>query len=95
MPTNQTTGLFIQTNPIIDSGYLNSIEQFDPDLLKQLFLAITKAIADSNDILNQKDSGLYVLQEFLTGQQFFPNPALSSLTAQTPVLRQPFRKAIK
>ena len=44
--------------------------------------------------MNLKDSGYYDTLEFVNSQLFFPNPALSSQTAQTPVYRQVYRKVI-
>lgn len=85
-------GLFLRNAPILDAGYINDIQQFDPDKLKELFIALTEAFLESNSAVNQKDTGMYQLLEFITGQQFFPNPALSSTTTQPPVLRQTIRK---
>jgi hypothetical protein len=45
-------------------------------------------------IVNSKDSGYYPLSEFMSGQSWFKNPLLSSQTAQSPALRQGFRKVI-
>ena len=42
-------------------------------------------------VLNTKDTGLYPLQEFVNGQQWFPNPAYNSTTPTTPTQRQDFR----
>lgn len=44
--------------------------------------------------VNAKDTGIYELTEFINGQVFFSNPALTSLTPQTPTQRQVFRKVI-
>jgi hypothetical protein len=91
MANNQ--GMFLQETPVIDTGYVNTLEQFKPDDLKQLFIAISKAIDKLNKTVNQKTSGLYPRAEFVTGNQFFPDPTLSSLTAQTPTYRQTTFKA--
>ncbi len=42
-------------------------------------------------VLNTKDTGLYPLQEFINGQQWFPNRAYDSTTTTTPTQRQDFR----
>lgn len=44
--------------------------------------------------LNAKDAGYYSLTEFVNGQLWFPDPALSSRTPQKPTLRPVFRKVI-
>ena len=85
-------GMFLQENSVIDTGYVNTLEQFKPDDLKQLFIAISEAIDKLNKTVNQKDSALYPLLEFVTGQQFFPDPTLSSTTARPPVARQTTRR---
>lgn len=41
-------------------------------------------------VLNTKHSGLYPLQEFVNGKQFFPNRAYDSSTTTTPTQRQVF-----
>lgn len=43
-------------------------------------------------VLNTKDSGFYVLEEFVNGQVWFPDPALNSSTPKAPTLRQVIRK---
>jgi hypothetical protein len=86
------TGLFLPTTEIIDTGYIYDIDNFSADQLKQILIRIVQAFNDSNTTMNLKDSAIYSLQEFVNGQIFFPNPALSSTTAQTPQFRQVFRK---
>jgi len=44
--------------------------------------------------LNTKDSGYYALTEFINGQVWFPDPALTSSTLQKPTLRQVFRRVV-
>ncbi len=44
--------------------------------------------------LNTKDSGYYALTEFINGQVWFPDPALTSSTSLAPTLRQVYRKVI-
>lgn len=45
-------------------------------------------------VLNTKDTGYYPLTEFINGQLWFPDPALSSSTATAPTYRQVYRKVI-
>lgn len=85
-------GLFLPTTTVIDTGYINDIDQFTPDILKQILIRLVQAINDSNSTVNLKDSALYPLTEFVTGQLYFPDPTLSSTTSQLPSQRQTFRK---
>ncbi len=85
-PDSVNPGLFLSTTPMFDVGDLNQ------DNLKQLVIKLTQFTNDIAIILNQKDSALYTLQQFVNGQTFFPNPALSSNTPQTPTPRQVFRQ---
>jgi len=85
-PDSVNPGLFLSTTPMFDVGELNQ------DNLKQLVIKLTQFTNDIAIILNQKDSALYTLQQFVNGQTFFPNPALSSDTPQTPTPRQVFRQ---
>lgn len=55
---------------------------------------INKTINLMSLVLNTKDSGYYALTEFVNGQVWFPDPTLSSSTAQTPTLRQVFRLVV-
>lgn len=85
-------------------AYVSTTEIFDPSLIQQMdvqsdefkeFLNIlTRTINDMNLLLNIKDTGYYVLQEFVNSQVYFADPTLSSTTAQAPTLRNVFRKVI-
>ncbi|MGJ0429580.1 hypothetical protein [Methylobacter sp.] len=86
-PDSVNPGLFLSTTPMYDVGDLN-----DQENLKQLVVKLTQFSNDIAIILNQKDSALYSLEQFVNGQTFFPNPALSSSTEQTPTPRQVFRQ---
>lgn len=85
-------GLFLPTTTVIDIGYIQDIDQFTPDILKQILIRVVQALNDSNSTVNLKDSALYPLTEFVTGQTYFPDPTLSSTTGQNPEQRQTFRK---
>lgn len=76
-------GLFIPTTNI-----------WDTEDLKELQIRLYQNLNLMATAVNLKDSGYYSLQEFVNGQSYFPNPALSSATPTTPVYRQVFRKVI-
>jgi hypothetical protein len=88
-PQNVGPGLFLPTTPMFDVGDLK-----DMDNLKELVIRLTQSVNNITLSLNLKDSGYYVLEEFVNGQVYFPNPALSATTQQQPTMRQVFRKVI-
>lgn len=86
---NPRTGLFLGTTPLFDVGALE-----DPTQSRELIIRLTQKINDIIIALNLKDTGYYVEQTFVNGQQFFPNPALTTTSPQTALYRQVFRKVI-
>jgi hypothetical protein len=94
-PKNQNVGLYLAENVTLDTGYLNNASQYSPELLKQLIITLEYFLSNVNKTVNQKDSALYILTEFVTGQQFFPDPALSSSTSPRATPRPSFRKVIQ
>lgn len=83
------TGLFLPTTPLFDVGDLNN-----PQQAKELIIRLTQKLNDVILALNLKTSGYFVEDQFVTGDVFFSNPALSATTPQTPIFRQVFRKVI-
>jgi hypothetical protein len=73
IPQSQNdTGLYIPTTTVIDS--INSSESIDPSL-KQILVVLYQTINNIALALNQKESGIYDLTEFVNGQGWFdPNP---------------------
>ena len=86
-------GLFVPTTRSFDSQTINSTEVTSPEF-KKLIIELYQSINDISTVLNLKDTGYYTIQEFVNGQIFFPNPALSSTTSTAPEYRQVFRKVI-
>ncbi len=93
MPTNVLEGQFVPIGQIIDSQEINDNPKIEADL-KQILIRIVQALENHAQSINLKDTGLYSLQEFVNGQVYFPNPALSSATAQLPTQRQVFRVTV-
>jgi hypothetical protein len=56
--------------------------------------ALRQSVNNMAIIVNSKDSGYYPLSEFMSGQSWFKDPALSSQSSKAPSLRQGFRKVI-
>jgi hypothetical protein len=92
-PSNVGPGLFLPTTQLIDTQAISQNETID-DNFKQVMIRIVQAFNDYAYAINLKDTGMYNLTEFVTGQVYFPNPALTSTTAQAPVFRQVFRSVV-
>ncbi len=86
-PDSVNPGMFIPTTPMFDVGDLQ-----DQENLKQLLVQLTQFVNNIVIVTNLKDSALYYQEQFVNGQTFFPNPALTSSTPQTPTPRQVFRQ---
>lgn len=78
-------GLFLPTTPMFDVGDLKDI-----DNLKELVIRLTQSVNNISVAVNLKDTGYYVLEEYVNGQVFFQNPAATSTLPS----RQVFRKVI-
>lgn len=86
----------IQLGAFVPSTQLWQIgeEDLKGDALKELIVRLYQQINLIAVVLNVKDTGLYPLEEFINGQQFFPNPAYDSTTGTNPAQRQVYRKVI-
>lgn len=86
------TGYFV---PTTFSWEIEAAQDLNIDpQLKELIVKLYQHINILSLALNAKDTGYYATEEFVNGQQFFPNPTLSSSTSRSPVQRQVFRKVI-
>lgn len=92
-PNQLDLGAYVSTTEIFDPGRLNSLD-VNSNEFKDFLNILTRVINDINLLVNLKDTGYYNLTEFVNGQNFFPNPALSSLTPANPIYRNVFRKTI-
>jgi len=86
---NPRTGLFLATTPVFDVGDLQ-----DPAQARELIIRLTQKLNDVIIAVNLKDTGYYVLDQFVNGQSYFQNPLLSATTQQQPTYRQVFRKVV-
>lgn len=84
---NQIPSMFIPTTPMFDVGDLE-----DKEKLKQLVIQLTQYTNNIATVLNMKDSGTYVQEQFINGQQYFPNPALNIFSSQDATPRQVVRQ---
>lgn len=70
-------GFFIPTTSIFEIQNIASVDIFSPDF-KDLIVQLYQNINNIANAVNAKDTGLYNLQEFVTGSTYFnpnsPNP---------------------
>jgi hypothetical protein len=82
MPNDTTIyGSFLPTTGVWDNS-------------QQSMVAVRQNINSIIIALNAKDAGYHVLTEFVDGALWYTDPLLSSTTAQSPELRQEFRKVV-
>ena len=84
---DQPFGSFVPTTQAWELDNAN----LGPEDIRGLLVRLYQQINLIALVLNTKDTGLYSLQEFINGQQFFPNPAYDSSTPTTATQRQVFR----
>lgn len=90
-PTNE--GSFVQTTNVWDVSQIAEVDVTSPEF-KELLVRLYQNINLIAINLNSRDAGYYTTNEFVNGQLWFPNPALSSQTGTYPANRQVLRKVI-
>lgn len=86
-------GLFIPTSQVWDVDEINRVDVTSREF-KELLVRLYQNLNRMAMAVNLKDSAIYDTSEFINGQTFFPNPALTSSSGTVPVLRQVFRKVV-
>ena len=86
-------GAFVPTTNVWDVSQLYSTDVTSPEF-KELLVRLYQNINNIAIILNLKDTGYYVTQEFVNGQSYFPNPLLNSSTPAHATYRQVFRTTV-
>lgn len=92
-PNQANPGAFVPTTNIWDPSEIYSTEVTSPEF-KELLVRLYQNLNNMSLSLNIRDAGYYDRTEFVCGQLYFPNPALSSASAKAPAYRQVFRKVI-
>lgn len=92
IPNQLSFGSFVASTYNWEISQLQDLN-IDPGL-KELLIRLYQNLNTISVVLNTKDTGLYVDQEFINSQQFFPNPTLNSTTAQSPTMRQAYRLVV-
>ena len=93
MSNPKNYGAFLPTTNVWDVNEIYSTD-VTSDSFKELLVRLYQNINNIAVMVNIKESGFYNIPEFVTGSQFFPNPALTSGTAQTPTLRPVLRTVV-
>jgi hypothetical protein len=86
-------GSFVPTTFILDVSRLYQVDVTSPEF-KELLVRLYQGLSSMLQDLNIKDTGYYVRQEFVNGQQYFPNPANNSSTSTAASMRQVFRTTV-
>jgi len=89
-------GDFLQTTQVWNISNLDELPQGNIKVedFKEIMVRLYQQIGNIATSLNKKDTGQYQRSEFVNGQLFFSNPALSSATALAPEDRAVIRKVI-
>lgn len=93
MADSKTVGIFLPTTSVWDVNEIYSTEVTSP-AFKELLVRLYQNLNNIAQALNVKDSAIYNTQEFVNGQLYFANPALSSTTSSVARMRQVVRKVI-
>ena len=86
-------GMMLPTTSVWDVSQIYQVEDI-PDDLKNLLVVLYQNLNNMALAVNLKNNGYYPLQEFLTGQAYFPNPNNTSTTSGAAVYRQVFRMTV-
>lgn len=94
MVTNATKyGSFVPTTNVWDVAEIYRIEDLKPEF-RELLVRLYQNLNLMSLSLNTRDAAYYNTDEFVNGQVFFPNPALSSQTTTMPTFRQVLRLVV-
>jgi len=88
----QNTGTFIPSTQVWDVNEIYSAN-LDPKLT-ELLVRMYQNLGLMATNVNYKDAGYYVLQPFINGQLYFPNPGNNSSASAYPAYRQCSRLVI-
>jgi hypothetical protein len=84
-------GVFLPTTNVWDPSDLYDVDVNSPEF-KQLLVRLYQNLNTMALAVNAKESSTYPLYEFVTGQQYFPNP--SGTVDQTQIFRDVFRTTV-
>jgi len=84
---------YLPTTEVYDYGYIQNLDINSPEF-KQFLVKLYQNTNRITTMLNTKDTGYYITDELINGQQWFPDPALTSTSPQRQVFRNIYRKVI-
>jgi hypothetical protein len=87
------SGAFVPTTNVWDVSQLYDVDVTSP-AFKELLVRLYQNINNIANVLNLKDTGYYLNQEFVNGQLYFPNPNYNSSTPEDPGFRQVWRLVV-
>ncbi len=93
MASSGSFGSYTPTTNVWDVSEVQNININSPEF-KELLVRLYQNLNLMNLNINIADKGIYDIQEFLNGQQWFPDPTTNSSTANSPQYRTPLRKVI-
>lgn len=85
----QNFGLYVPTTNVWDPNQLYDIKGVSPEL-REILIRMYQNLNLMSLVLNNKASGIYDTQEFVTGNLYPPDPALSSASSTTPTPRNSY-----
>lgn len=85
-------GMFLPTSFVKEVASLSG-KRIDSSVRESL-VGIYRILNDMAIKINLKETGIYGTEEFVTGEVYYPDPALNSTTANSPTLRSVFSKVI-
>lgn len=88
------SGAQIQTSQVWDVAEIYQTEGLSQGA-KELLVRMYQNLNIMAMAVNNKDTGIYHTDEFVTGGTLYPNPAYDSTTAISPSRRQIYRKVIE
>jgi hypothetical protein len=84
----------IPTTSILDVEQIQKMDTKSPEF-RELIVRLSQQANSHALAINNRDTGLYDTQEYVSGQSFFPNPNIAgSSGTQTPAQRPVYRKVI-
>ena len=87
-------GAFLPTTSVWDVSEIYSVD-VNSEEFKELLVRLYQNLNNISLAINAKDTGAYENEnEFITGQNFFSDPSLTSESTSTPIKRPVFRKVV-
>lgn len=86
-------GAFLPTTGIFSESQVRDINVNSTEF-KEFLVNLLQTVNNIALVTNIKETGYFYPQEFVNGGVYFPNPALTSSTAQAPIGRQVVRMVV-